>query len=425
MAGKIISFTMGICLFLSGCVLPVNAAAETSTDSNTSSAVSGGAISGTASDSAISAGMDFTGEKIELSIEQAIETAKANSFAGKTAEWNKRLAMAVYNENMENAEIVGQARKARFLSFDAADAYGVSLSTIPLIQDQEMLVMAADFAAKQKDRNYTAEINTLRENVIDTYFKIVNLNDLVKINADNVATREKLYKNTLKKFELGMVARQDVLSSEYELYNARTTYEESVKNLKTAKMGLNMLLGYDIMQEVVLKDTISENATIGDITLADAIKKALAARNEIYAADFAADLQALGMEKVKIKYPASSSTYMKQKVAYERSLTQADLAVKNVEMDVRNKYIDVMQKKNAVETDKKAVEAAQEALRLTQLSYDAGMAIITDVQAVQTKLFQAKLQLSSDILAYNLAVDAFNESLGAGRYVVSLTGETD
>lgn len=362
-------------------------------------------------DTAIVNSMDFQGQKVELTLDKAIEIAKTNSLAGKTAEWNKSLANTYYDENYDNAKNVNKAFKAGSTTYTSKDA--------------GILRFMGEFAVVQKNKNYTAELNILRADVIKQYFQIKNLEDLVKINTDNVTTREKLYNNTNKKFELGMVAKQDVLSSEYELNSAKTTLNESISNLKSAKMAFNVLLDYDVMQNVVLTDTAVENTTTSALSISDAVSAALINRNEIYATKYGVDLQNLVMEKIKIRYSASTYVYRQQQIAVEQAQEQYDYYKKMVETDVRTKYLDMNQKKSAIETDKKALETATEALRLTQLSYDAGMAIITDVQTVQTKVFQAKLALSNAILEYNLAVDAFSESMGNGRYVVSLMGASE
>ncbi len=362
--------------------------------------------------------MDFQGDAITLSLEEAIDRARTESVSGKSIDWNEEKAVAAYWEYTESA----QAINAGWDAMSKANQMGAFIqnSLSATRSDAEILKFTGEFYKDQRLRNKTAEENMLRAQVKEFYFTVNNLNELVKINEENVAVRQKLYENTQTKFELGMVAKQDVLSAEYELMSAETDYDESVLNLKNAKMKLNLLLGYDPMQEVVLTDSISENAAEKDIGIAEAVSKALLERNEIYAAKFQLDLSEMTTENLK-KKSASASEVKKQRIALEETTAQYLSALDNVEIDVREKYMDVRQKKSAVETSKKSVETLEEALRLTQLTYDAGMAILTDVQEMQTKVFQAKVGLSNAILNYNLAIDAFQESMGAGRFTVPLS----
>lgn len=352
--------------------------------------------------------MDFQGEAVKLSLDEAVDRALNESVSGKTIGWNEEKAEAAYWQYTENADAI-----------DAVWDLGAVYSSTR--DDADILEFTGQFYKTQRFRNKTAEENTLKAQVKELYFSINNLNELVKINKENVDMRQTLYDNTQTKFELGMVAKQDVLSAEYELMTAQTDYEASVVNLKNGKMNLNLLLGYDPMQEILLTDSISaENAGIDDMSIAEAVSKALEERNEIYAAKFQLDLAEMSMESLETK-TVSASGYKKQKVAYEEAQAQYPAALDDVEIDVRSKYMDMMQKKAAVETSKKSVESAEEALRLVQLSYEAGLAVLTDVQEMQTTVFQAKVGLSNAILDYNLAVDTFEESMGAGRYTVPLS----
>ncbi len=376
--------------------------------------------------------MDFQGDAITLSLEEAIDRARNESVSGKSIDWNEEKAVAAYWEYTENAKAINAGWDTANTLFRGtypnekkkAEAYAnaelIQSSISSTRSDAEILKFTGEFYKDQRLRNKTAEENMLNAQVKELYFTVNNLNELVTVNKENVEVRQKLYDDTQTKFELGMVAKQDVLSAEYELMSAQTDYEESVVNLKNVKMKFNLLLGYDPMQEVVLTDTISENAEEKDIGIADAVSKALLERNEIYAAKFQLDLSEMTMESLK-KKSTSASEVKKQRVALEESTEKYVVALDDVEIDVRGKYMDMMQKKSAVETSKKSVESLEEALRLTQLTYDSGMAILTDVQEIQTKVFQAKVGLSNAILDYNLAVDAFEESMGAGRFTVPLS----
>lgn len=356
----------------------------------------------TLADSNIVNSMDFQGEAIELSLDDAIEQAQTESLSAQKAEWNKKVATEVAWDYAGTASQV--------------EDYGKKT-------DAKKANITSDYIDEQRNKNYTAELNAIRSQVIQQYFSIINLNDMVQINEQNLEVRTTLYDNVVTKFELGMVAKQDVLKAEYEMMKSQTTLEESKSNLKKAKMGFNLFLGYDTMQEVVLTDKISESAEVEDMDIATAVSKALAERNEIYAAKFKLDLQQVEFKRTQTRYPSGSTTYIKQKVATEEAAVQYELSFGNVEMDVRAKYLDMNQKKEAVETNKKSVEAMKEALRLVRLSYDAGLAVLTDVQETQSMYHQAQLGLSNAILDYNIAVDAFNESTGVGGTAIPLEME--
>ncbi len=363
--------------------------------------------------------MDFQGEAIELSLKEAITLAKTDSALGKAAEWHLDKARASSRANRSSA---GDANDLR----DFTNAYyketGVDISfdmDVPTSKDVELLRLLGEFAKNQMDKNYEAEMNTLKAQVNALYFGVLQAQDLVKINEENLKVQEKLYKDTQTKFELGMVAKQETLTAEHEYIQAQTEYEAAVNIYKKAKMNFNVFMGYDVMQEVILTDTLTD-VEMPDIELADAISQAFTKRNEVYGAELQIEIQKINMDKVSVRYSKAAPQYIEKSALYDEAVYNYENVFDAMEMDVRSKYLDMMEKKHAIQAYTKAVESAEEALRLTQLTYDAGMSILTDVQEVQTRVLQSKLGLSKAILEYNLAVDAFEDSMGVGRKVIPI-----
>lgn len=344
--------------------------------------------------------MDFQGEEIRLSLEDALERALAESSAGKTIKWNMQKAKIAYDNNYDLAR---------------------TLRTIENETNRDAMIfkLMGDFAKSQMDKNYQAELNNLKTQVKQQYFGLLQARDNMKINEDNIKVVEKLYKDTQTKFKLGMVAKQELLTAEYNYLKAQTDYEAAVNIYKKAKMGFNVFMGFDVMQEITLTDTLTEVKTT-EIEIADAVSRALINRNEVAGAEYSKEIQRLTFEKISTRYLSDTKTHIDQKVAYETAQNDYENVFKLIEMDVRSKYLTMTEKKHAVEAGRKAVESAEEGLRLVQLTYDAGMAVLTDVQEVQTRVLQSRLGLSKAILDYNLAVDDFVDSMGVGRVTIPI-----
>ncbi|NLK73267.1 MAG: TolC family protein [Clostridiales bacterium] len=344
--------------------------------------------------------MDFQGEEIRLSLEDALERALAESSAGKTIKWNMQKAKIAYDNNYDLAR---------------------TLRTIENETNRDAMIfkLMGDFAKSQMDKNYQAELNNLKTQVKQQYFGLLQARDNMKINEDNIKVVEKLYKDTQTKFKLGMAAKQELLTAEYNYLKAQTDYEAAVNIYKKAKMGFNVFMGFDVMQEITLTDTLTEVKTT-EIEIADAVSRALINRNEVAGAEYSKEIQRLTFEKISTRYLSDTKTHIDQKVAYETAQNDYENVFKLIEMDVRSKYLTMTEKKHAVEAGRKAVESAEEGLRLVQLTYDAGMAVLTDVQEVQTRVLQSRLGLSKAILDYNLAVDDFVDSMGVGRVTIPI-----
>ena len=219
---------------------------------------------------------------------------------------------------------------------------------------------------------------------------------------------------TEKKFELGLIAKQEVINSELSLINAENDYKTAMDNVKRAKMALNIELGYDIMGEVKLTDELMyEEFELESI--AGAISQGLENRNEIKYVEYIYELAETNMAIVEKKEPSITFNYRSQVVNLAKAEKSLADTKKNIEMEIRSNYLDVMQKYEEIKAGEKSVELAEESLRLSQLSYDVGMSVLTDVQNAQTALMQAKMGLSQAILDYNIAVLSFEDSIGVGR----------
>ena len=359
----------------------------------------------------VNGSMDFIGEAKSLSLEEALNVAIDDSLAGKTATWNLENAEAAYKSNKNSANTLDNV-------LAVYSAYGI-FGDVGTNKDVKMLEIARDYAKAQKDNNYSAEIMSLEMEVKGLYFQTIQASEMKTITTENLEIKEKLYQDVQKKFELGMVSKQELLTAEYDYLKAKTDLEKYENTEKTAKMGLNMYLGYDVMDNVILTDKLITSDFL-EVDLAESISQALLNRNEIGGSKFALDIQQINMDKIKVRYPSSASEYMKQKVAYETALFNFENAGKSIEMDVRNKYMDLIQKQHAIESGQKAVENATEALRLSQLTYEAGMIILTDLQNVQSMTLQAKLGLSQSVLDYNIALDSFNAATDVGTILIPI-----
>ena len=108
----------------------------------------------------------------------------------------------------------------------------------------------------------------------------------------------------MKKYEKGTVAKFDTLFAETELKNAENNVAYAETILKTAKMNFNMLLGFDLMQDVKLTDDLVA-LDLPEGTLTEFIEAALDNRNEIKATLFARDIQEILLNNLKYRYPTN------------------------------------------------------------------------------------------------------------------------
>lgn len=381
---------------------------EVTVAATSDSAVSGGAVTSEPGVTIVP-NMTFTGAPIKLSLEDAYKKMLADSPGAQMAELNRQSADGVakgYGESVQNMTKIERGIDS-----------GVIPSVSPIYwsydpSNKVMLKANKDYAAAQGPRNYEAELNSLKTSTLKNYYTLKELENQEKIAKDNLVLKEKLLTNTQLKFKLGTVAKNDVLKAEIAVNEARDQHTAAENGLKTMKMAFNQFMGYGLMQNVTLTDTIKE-VPLSTQSLENSIKNALKNRNEVFSAAY--NLQMANLDfKNYTAYPKNSSKYIKAKMGVLMAETNSKNTPLTIESDVRNKYMAMVQQYNAIQTSKTSVENAKETVRLAQLQYDAGMATLTDVEGAQLGYYNTQLAYSRALLEYNLAVDAYNLSSGVG-----------
>lgn len=337
--------------------------------------------------------MTFTGTPISLSLDAAYKKMLADSSGAKMADLNKQSAIGIASGYGESVRLISKSEEA-----------GGDYSTT----DKNILKIQQDYAKTQGPKNYDAEINKLKSDTLNNYYTLKELENQVQIANDNLALKEKLLSNTQLKFKLGTVSKSDVLQAETSMYEAKDSLLAAEDGLNSTKMGFNQFMGYNLMQNVSLTDAIQE-IPLSTKSLDASIKDALKNRNEISEAVYNLNVATLNLNNYKA-YPISSSKYIKAKMSMLMAETANANAPLTVESDVRTKYMAMNEKYSAVQTGKKAADNAKESARLAQLQYDAGMATLSDVEAAQLNYYNKQLDLSKDLLQYNLAVNDYNLS---------------
>lgn len=357
----------------------------------------GAAAEQVASPPAVTETMHFSGTAARLSVDEAYKKMMADSASAKMAELNRQSADVVAKGHGESVQQINNAK----------DNYGIYDSA-----SAEMVRLSRAFATAQAPKNYDAEMNNLKTSTFKNYYELKEMENQVKIAADNLSLKEKLLSNTQLKFKVGTVSKQEVLQAELAVNEARDTHLTTVNGLTSMRMGFNQFMGYGLMQNVSLTDEIKE-VPLSSISLSEAIQLALANRNEISGAKFNVEFYKANLAQYNA-YPHSSSKYISAEMNVLIAETNLENAPIAVEREVRSKYLEMTQQHATIQTSKQAVEDAKETERLAQLQFDAGLGTLSDVQGAQLAYYKAQLAYSESLLKYNLAVNAYEVSTTVG-----------
>lgn len=347
----------------------------------------------------------------KLSLEDAYKKILTHSPGAQMAELNKQSAYGValgYGESVQNMDKIEDY-------IDNMDSNAKATSPVYWTYDSSnkaILKVNRDYAASQGPRNFEAEQNRLKTATLKNYYTFKELETQEKIAEENLNLKEKLLANTQLKYKLGTVAKNDVLKAEIAVNEAQNQLTAAGNSLRTMKMVFNQFMGYGLMQNVILTDSIQE-LPFPSKSLEASIADALVNRNEVSAAAYNLNMAYLDFKNYKA-YPTNSSKYIKAKMAVLMAETNSQNTPLNVEIDVRNKYMSMYQNYTSIQTVKKNVDNAKETVRLVQLQYDAGMATLTDVEGAQLTYYNVQIAYSRVLLGYNLAVEEYALSSGVG-----------
>jgi len=354
----------------------------------------------------------FTGEEINLSLDEARTMMLTSGAAIERARFNQRTNNAVTRQSFE-AYMAVFAPEAVETAFGERTPRGAR-------ELREATDFALVFNREQSSRNFDAEVNNIVRDVVQSYFSMAHAGEALRISNENVAIHERLYLNTRRSFELGAVSRQDLLRAGVGLNEARINAWRAEDTFANARMGFNIAFGYDLMQNITLTDSL-EQASAPDISLEEAIDMALENRNDIHEAGFRLRFAEIMVEHSNRHYSRFSATHLTREANLMGAQTAMEAAPKTVEMDVRQRYMEMNQKRADVELGRLNVENAREAHRLANLQFEVGMMTLTDVQQAQHTAFQAELGFYRTLLEYNLAIIDFEQSTTVGTNTILIT----
>ncbi len=399
--------------------------------SSTSAIFAGSAAASTATP-ATPASSDTNPEAISLSLEQAVRIMQTEGARAETAEINRKSDKALaegYSEAvrsivqvLDGIDKISQLENAGYPSSVIQQYTGYSSSIYASIDADEagatvankaIMKLRRDFAKGQIESNYLAEMNQIEYETVQIYYNVLLARDNFSIATDNVAAKKEILADTEAMKKMGMAANKDVLSVKADLAAAESERSAAETKYETAKMSFNFLLGYPVLQKVILTDQLTEK-TMTAISVEDAVAGAIASRNEIKGANFAAGVHEILLKNMSVRYPENSSKYLNQQVAYLNAVKTAADAPKKIEIDIRSRYSDLEDKKEAMSKAAATLEYASEAYRLTKLSYEIGMSTLSDVTAMQVTSHKAALGAAAAVVDYDLAVYNFGYACKIG-----------
>lgn len=411
---------------------------------------------------------------LELDLEETIHRALLTNPSVKIAEYNRKAAKADYSA----------AKSARGISISLnhesgrggyadnhilRDAFGYILSndkqignshsnsitaSLPLFTGGELQGQIGQAKANYRSMLSAEEqaYNEMKETATTGYFNMLNATNMKALRQESVDRLQAHLDNVIAQYNVGIVARADVLRSEVELANAQQNYITASNQYDVAEATLNNIIGTPLGTTLLLKDRLQYEPYENDMAYCLAYSEQH--RPELKQAEYAVDsaeaalVVARSGHMPKVYANASNNwggngsdwpgdddenwsvgvtasmnvfdsgvTWSKIHAAQENlaKAKESQRQIKdNVELEVRTDYLNLREAEKRITTTQVAVASAEEDYHIAVVRYQAGVGTNIDVMDAQEALTQAKTNYYQALYNYNTSKAALNTSMGVG-----------
>lgn len=407
---------------------------------------------------------------LELDLEETIQRALLTNPSVKIAEYNRKAAKADYSA----------AKGARGISISlshdsgrggyADPQYNQQLSiwtkgignshsnsitaSLPIFTGGELQGQIGQAKANYRSMLSAEEqaYNEMKETATTGYFNMLNATNMKALRQESVDRLQAHLDNVIAQYNVGIVARADVLRSEVELANAQQNYITASNEYDVAEATLNNIIGTPLGTTLLLKDRLQYEPYENDMAYCLAYSEQH--RPELKQAEYAVDsaeaalVVARSGHMPKVYANASNNwggngsdwpgdddenwsvgvtasmnvfdsgvTWSKIHAAQENlaKAKESQRQIKdNVELEVRTDYLNLREAEKRITTTQVAVASAEEDYHIAVVRYQAGVGTNIDVMDAQEALTQAKTNYYQALYNYNTSKAALNTSMGVG-----------
>lgn len=407
---------------------------------------------------------------LELDLEETIQRALLTNPSVKIAEYNRKAAKADYSA----------AKGARGISISlshdsgrggyADPQYNQQLSiwtkgignshsnsitaSLPIFTGGELQGQIGQAKANYRSMLSAEEqaYNEMKETATTGYFNMLNATNMKALRQESVDRLQAHLDNVIAQYNVGIVARADVLRSEVELANAKQDYITASNEYDVAEATLNNIIGTPLNTTLKLKDSLQYVPYDNDMAYCLAYSEQH--RPELKQAEYGVDAAEAALvvarsghmpkvyanasnnwggngsnwpgdddENWSVGVTASMNvfdsgvTWSKIHAAQENlaKAKESQRQIKdNVELEVRTDYLSMREAEKRITTAQVAVASAEEDYHIAVVRYQAGVGTNIDVMDAQEALTQAKTNYYQALYNYNTSKAALNTSMGVG-----------
>lgn len=410
---------------------------------------------------------------LELDLEETIQRALLTNPSVKIAEYNRKAAKADYsaakgargisislNHSSGRGGYADYAMRSvnggtEILTKGIGNSHSNSITaSLPIFTGGELQGQIGQAKANYRSMLSAEEqaYNEMKETATTGYFNMLNATNMKALRQESVDRLQAHLDNVIAQYNVGIVARADVLRSEVELANAQQNYITASNQYDVAEATLNNIIGTPLNTTLKLKDSLQYVPYDNDMAYCLAYSEQH--RPELKQAEYAIDsaeaalVVARSGHMPKVYANASNNwggngsdwpgdddenwsvgvtasmnvfdsgvTWSKIHAAQENlaKAKESQRQIKdNVELEVRTDYLNLREAEKRITTTQVAVASAEEDYHIAVVRYQAGVGTNIDVMDAQEALTQAKTNYYQALYNYNTSKAALNTSMGVG-----------
>ncbi|MBP2650818.1 MAG: outer rane efflux protein [Firmicutes bacterium] len=392
-------------------------------------------------------------ESISLALQNNYDVKYANSsrekyyWAFKEAQNSKGVAVSyVHSDERYNTPPTYYSPTYTYTTdFDNAFTFSLPIYSGGKLEDK---VEQAKLDLKVADLDIELAKQQIRETVITDYFTVLEYREEAKVDQETVNNYVDHLNLVKQKFDLGLVAKTEVLSSQVNLAKAQDSLIKAQNNYNNAVAALNNAIGLPHDTEVNLKDDFSRQ--LYPLVLEECMQKAVSQRPEMaqYAAKGTSaqydvkiaksgylptvDLTAeqdwydthlvgtknnnwliklttslnvfdSGVTNAKVQQAKHNADMISAKASQERDA---------ILLDVRQYYLSMNEAEKRIETNQVSVNQAEENLMIEKAKYQVGVTTNLDILDAVLALDSAKKDYIQAVYDFNTYRAKLDEAIG-------------
>jgi outer membrane protein len=399
-----------------------------------------------------------TVSKHEFSVQQAIDYARKNNVQVKNALLNVQIQEQTNREVTSaalpqisasgsytyNAKLPVSLVPAEFFGGQPGTfekiAFGLKHNATGGIQLNQLLfdgqvfvgLQARSTILKFQQKNVEVTEEMIKTNIYKIYYQLVVSKQQVELLDANIERFEKLLKDTRIIQENGFAEKLDVDKVSVALTNLQTEKIKALNQIDNGYMGLKLLMGMPVRDELVLTDTLSYDQIKNDVL--DSGSFDYADRKEYQYSELGIKLNEFNIRRYQLsRYPTLSlngyynknaqrnkfdlfnkgdwfdisaitlnlnipiftgfstkAKIQKAKLELQQSVNQREYLKISIDNDLQSAKNDFRSAISALDFQKKNMELAESVYQQTKKKYEAGTGSQTEINTAQTDLKTAQ-----------------------------------